>query len=210
MYKCEACGGSFARFKTPGQCPLCQIWAFVQCNGCGYRAHANHFIDNGDVCPKCGMHVASPGQPARDETLDKVPTRNLSHTCKHELLDVLYRLVEKATGRRLKKGELVQIEGLQDVVDTLDEDWDTSLTLAGQQVRKGSMLFGTAVLSDKYDTAAVFNLVPRPRPARIAGKDAGACARGDGPIHQGSSGARHGRDRGSPGVAAPPQVKSLA
>lgn len=62
MYKCERCGGVFAKFKTPGQCPLCGVWASVRCSGCGHTAHANVFIANGDQCPKCGARVPVPGK----------------------------------------------------------------------------------------------------------------------------------------------------
>ncbi len=61
MYRCEACGGTFSRFKVAGQCPLCKVWASVRCDGCGYTAHANAFIKNGDRCPQCGARVAVPG-----------------------------------------------------------------------------------------------------------------------------------------------------
>jgi DNA-directed RNA polymerase subunit RPC12/RpoP len=61
MYKCERCGGTFAQFKTPGQCPLCGVWASVRCSGCGYTAHANEFVKNSDRCPQCGAQVSVPG-----------------------------------------------------------------------------------------------------------------------------------------------------
>ena len=57
MYKCERCGGAFATFKTPGQCPLCGVWASVRCDACGHIDKANIFISNGDSCPKCGSKV---------------------------------------------------------------------------------------------------------------------------------------------------------
>lgn len=68
MYKCERCGGSFAQFKTPGQCPLCGVWASVQCVACGFTAHANEFIRHSDQCPKCGARVAVPGRSADSST----------------------------------------------------------------------------------------------------------------------------------------------
>jgi hypothetical protein len=66
MYGCERCGGTFAHFKTPGQCPLCGTWANVKCRrrGCGYVAPATEFIAHGDRCPKCGCVVVIGGAPA--------------------------------------------------------------------------------------------------------------------------------------------------
>ena len=61
MYQCERCGGTFAHFKTPGQCPLCGVWASVRCTACGHTAHANVFINNADRCPQCGARVSVPG-----------------------------------------------------------------------------------------------------------------------------------------------------
>ncbi len=61
MYRCEKCGGTFAHFKTLGQCPLCGVWASVKCSGCGHIAQAKEFIDNGDKCTKCGAKVPMPG-----------------------------------------------------------------------------------------------------------------------------------------------------
>lgn len=61
MYRCERCGGVFGSFTTPGQCPLCGVWASVRCTGCGYTGHANEFVKNNDRCPKCGARVSVPG-----------------------------------------------------------------------------------------------------------------------------------------------------
>jgi len=61
MYKCERCGGVFTVFKTPGQCPLCGVHASVKCADCGFIAHADRFIQNRDMCPKCGAQVVIPG-----------------------------------------------------------------------------------------------------------------------------------------------------
>ena len=61
MFRCEKCGGTFAHFKTPGQCPLCGVWASVRCQRCRYTAHADQFINNNDACPKCGAKVSIPG-----------------------------------------------------------------------------------------------------------------------------------------------------
>jgi len=61
MYHCERCKGTFARFKTPGQCPLCGMWASVRCNACGYTDDARQFIQNSDLCPNCGAKVALTG-----------------------------------------------------------------------------------------------------------------------------------------------------
>lgn len=61
MYKCEACSGTFAHFKTPGQCPLCHRWASVKCTGCGHIGSAITFIQNKDCCPSCGQHTNVPG-----------------------------------------------------------------------------------------------------------------------------------------------------
>ncbi len=61
MYSCQRCRGTFGQFRTPGQCPLCGVWASVRCSGCGHTAHANVFIANGDRCPKCGASVSIPG-----------------------------------------------------------------------------------------------------------------------------------------------------
>lgn len=68
MYQCERCGQAFARFKTPGQCPHCGVWASVRCNACRYTDAAQVFIDNGDRCPKCGSAVHVPGGQASDDT----------------------------------------------------------------------------------------------------------------------------------------------
>lgn len=64
MYHCEMCGGDFYRFKTPGQCPLCKLYALVRCLGCQYIADATVFINNNDHCPKCGASVTVPGSSA--------------------------------------------------------------------------------------------------------------------------------------------------
>jgi hypothetical protein len=66
MYRCERCGGTFASFKTPGQCPVCRGWASVRCDGCGYTAHANEFINNDNRCPKCGALVSVGGGSGSD------------------------------------------------------------------------------------------------------------------------------------------------
>lgn len=61
MYHCQACGHDFLWFKTAGQCPKCERWLSVRCSGCGYIAHANEFIRNGNRCPKCGASVGLGG-----------------------------------------------------------------------------------------------------------------------------------------------------
>jgi hypothetical protein len=61
MYKCEKCRGTFEHFETPGQCPLCKVWASVRCDACGFTDAANKFIDNNDCCPKCGAKVSMSG-----------------------------------------------------------------------------------------------------------------------------------------------------
>ena len=61
MYLCENCKGTFEHFKTPGMCPLCNVWASVRCEACKFTADANQFINNHDACPKCGAKVSIPG-----------------------------------------------------------------------------------------------------------------------------------------------------
>jgi hypothetical protein len=56
-YTCDRCGGSFAAFVTPGQCPLCGAWGNVRCTNCGYRDAASVFIENGNRCPNCGAEI---------------------------------------------------------------------------------------------------------------------------------------------------------
>lgn len=63
MYKCGKCGGSFAEFETPGQCPLCGGYSTgVRCNSCQYTGHMNEFIKNRNRCPQCGARVDVPGR----------------------------------------------------------------------------------------------------------------------------------------------------
>jgi hypothetical protein len=65
MYICGKCDGTFVRFKTPGQCPLCGVWASVKCSTCGHIDTAKVFINNNDCCPKCGAYVSiSAGSPS--------------------------------------------------------------------------------------------------------------------------------------------------
>ena len=68
MYQCEHCGGQFQRFRTPGQCPRCHIWAQVRCRDCGYTDGAGVFIRNGDRCPGCGATVRLAGSGPETET----------------------------------------------------------------------------------------------------------------------------------------------
>lgn len=70
MYYCEGCRGNFARFKEPGRCPLCGMYASVKCSGCGYTASASVFIANDDTCPECGAHIGMPGASAAPVSLD--------------------------------------------------------------------------------------------------------------------------------------------
>ncbi len=64
MYQCERCDKTFTRFKTPGQCPHCGVWADVRCSGCGYTGPAKVFVDRGDRCPRCGSVVYVGSQPS--------------------------------------------------------------------------------------------------------------------------------------------------
>lgn len=74
MYRCVSgpgyagCGGEFAHFKIPGKCPLCGVWASVQCTACSYTASAKVFVDNADKCPRCGARVCVPGSGAKPQT----------------------------------------------------------------------------------------------------------------------------------------------
>lgn len=61
MYRCERCGGTFASFETPGQCPLCGTWASVRCTNCGHTDVATAFTSNGNRCPSCNAAVSLPG-----------------------------------------------------------------------------------------------------------------------------------------------------
>jgi hypothetical protein len=63
-YRCESCGGSFAAFDTPGQCPLCGAWVSVRCTSCQHIDTARAFIGNGNCCPNCGAGIDLAG-PAR-------------------------------------------------------------------------------------------------------------------------------------------------
>lgn len=61
MYYCESCEQSFRRFRTPGQCPNCGVFANVRCRHCGYVDSAAKFAELGHKCPDCGATVAIPG-----------------------------------------------------------------------------------------------------------------------------------------------------
>ena len=69
-YTCGRCGGSFAAFVTPGQCPLCGAWGNVRCTSCGYRDSARVFVENGNRCPNCGAEFDFGGGAGRRLTLN--------------------------------------------------------------------------------------------------------------------------------------------
>lgn len=60
-YVCEGCGHQFPRFHVAGQCPGCRRYALVRCSHCGNTAHADVYIANANVCPKCCHSVEIPG-----------------------------------------------------------------------------------------------------------------------------------------------------
>ena len=58
---CAKCGRDFARYDTPGQCPLCGEWTVVSCGSCGFRAGARTFVEKDCKCPRCQSRVAVSG-----------------------------------------------------------------------------------------------------------------------------------------------------
>lgn len=66
MYYCTSCRRDFWRFKTPGQCPLCGVYADVRCQNCSFTAAASIYITNHDCCPQCGQVAQVPGSGALD------------------------------------------------------------------------------------------------------------------------------------------------
>lgn len=71
-YECGRCGGSFAAFVTPGQCPLCGAWVRVRCENCHYTDAASVFIESGNRCPNCGAEVDIVGAAGKRLTRDDV------------------------------------------------------------------------------------------------------------------------------------------
>ena len=58
---CEECQRDFGKYETVGKCPLCGVWAKIECSHCGRTADAKQYIDAGKKCPKCGTKAAIPG-----------------------------------------------------------------------------------------------------------------------------------------------------
>jgi hypothetical protein len=100
MYRCEGCGRTFQSFRTPGQCPLCGVWASVKCHGCGHTGPATEFINAGNTCPKCGIAVYFGKAPSRAPSTypvtfeaDYIETRSRLTTFFRPLLAIPHAIV---------------------------------------------------------------------------------------------------------------------
>ena len=69
LHVCSKCGRDFARYDTPGQCPMCGEWKVVACGSCGFRAGARTFVENDCKCPRCQSRAAISGSESNTRAI---------------------------------------------------------------------------------------------------------------------------------------------